>query len=406
MTDARRRWLATAAVAWLLVIAWSTLRSNPAAAFRLTETSWHCVVCGEGGATDVFLNLLLFAPLGLLARAAGWKWWWIVPACALLSTGIECTQGLLLVGRDATLGDVLANTTGSAIGFAAQPWLAARVGVRGAAARRSAVVALVAACAVWGTTAWALRPALDGPAPWTGQLVHLWPGHDPFGGHLDSTAIDGIPIPNDPLGVLPPRRDTFDLLVAVTRTSTAVPRRPVSLVRIVDRDRAVQVGVSQSRNDLVLEVRMRASRFRVRTPEWRFAGAMAIPVGQPWVFRWRWRDNRVELVSGPAGSTATVTASRAASIATGWVLIHPFTDQIGAAAPWWTLLWTAWWFALVGWFGGAISARAAWGFGAAAVAGFAVAALLTGMTPAWHAIAGALGGYAAAALFQRRRSIN
>ncbi len=403
MTGERPRWLVAAATVWLLVIAWSTLRSDPAAAFRLTETSWHCIVCGEGGATDVFLNLLLFAPLGVLARAAGWRVTRTVVWCAVLSTTIECIQGTLLVGRDATLGDVLANTGGALVGWGIEPWLASFATPAPAVAKRRATFCLALAALVWLASGWSLRPSLDGPAPWTGQLLHRWPGHDRFAGTLDSSAIDGIPIPNDPLAGLPPHRDTFDLLVDVTRRSATVPTRPVSIVRIVDFSRAVQIGVSQSGNDVVLETRMRASRFRVRTPEWRFRDAMAIPVGVPWRFRWRWRANRVELWSGPVDSAAVSATSHPVSVAMGWVLIHPFTDQIGPGAALWTVLWTAWWFALVGWCGGRAGPESAWWFGIASLAVFALAALVTAMTPSWYAAVAGIAGYGAAALVARRR---
>ncbi len=403
MTSERPRWLVPAAAIWLLVVGWATLRSDPAAAFRLTETSWHCIVCGEGGATDVFLNVLLFAPLGVLARAAGWRVTRTVVWCALLSTAIECTQGTLLVGRDATLGDVIANTGGALLGWSVAPWLASFAAPATTVARRRAAVLLALSAVVWLASGWGLRPSLDGPAPWTGQVLHRWPGHDRFAGTFDSSAIDGIVIPNDPLAALPPRRDTFDLLVDVTRRAATVPARPVSIVRIVDRSGAVQVGVSQSGNDLILEARMRASRFRVRTPEWRFRGAMAIPVGVPWRFRWRWRANRVELLSGAVDSAATVVASDPLSIAMGWVLIHPFTDQIDRYAPWWTVVWTAWWFALAGWCGGAAGPRAAWWFGAGALVVFALAAFVTAMTPAWYAVIAGVAGYGVAARLARHR---
>lgn len=66
---------------------------------------------------DVGLNALLFAVPSALAallwpRVRGWVW---VLAVLLVSTGIEVVQSLALP-RDASLGDVVANTAGAIVG--------------------------------------------------------------------------------------------------------------------------------------------------------------------------------------------------------------------------------------------------------------------------------------------------
>ncbi|HET7241044.1 MAG TPA: VanZ family protein, partial [Gemmatimonadales bacterium] len=61
---------------------------------------------------DVFLNLLLFVPLGAGLRLAGWRWRSVVLGAALVSFTVELLQYTVVTGRDASLSDLLTNTTG------------------------------------------------------------------------------------------------------------------------------------------------------------------------------------------------------------------------------------------------------------------------------------------------------
>ncbi|WP_162891361.1 VanZ family protein [Aeromicrobium sp. A1-2] len=65
-------------------------------------------------------NIVLFVPLGILsmlvARRAGWHR--VAAAAFALSGAIELAQGLGLPGRTGAWQDVIANTTGAALGAA------------------------------------------------------------------------------------------------------------------------------------------------------------------------------------------------------------------------------------------------------------------------------------------------
>ncbi|MFB2599443.1 VanZ family protein [Herbiconiux sp. P17] len=63
-------------------------------------------------------NIAMFIPLGLLvALLLGPRWWWAAFfVCAGVSVSIELYQYLLLPDRYATVRDVVANSTGGAIG--------------------------------------------------------------------------------------------------------------------------------------------------------------------------------------------------------------------------------------------------------------------------------------------------
>jgi hypothetical protein len=77
-----------------------------------------CIICGPHGGADVFLNLLLFMPLAVGLRLLGWTWGRVVLASALLSLSVEILQLTVIPGRDASLSDLVTNTTGGAVGAA------------------------------------------------------------------------------------------------------------------------------------------------------------------------------------------------------------------------------------------------------------------------------------------------
>ncbi len=62
-------------------------------------------------------NVVLFVPLGWLAIAlTRLRWWQVTLAGLVLSTGIELGQAWLRPERFATVSDVVANTSGAAVG--------------------------------------------------------------------------------------------------------------------------------------------------------------------------------------------------------------------------------------------------------------------------------------------------
>ncbi|MEX0775347.1 MAG: VanZ family protein [Phycisphaeraceae bacterium] len=81
--------------------------------------------------SDLWLNLLLYAPLGVLlaveARARGRGFWRAaassVLTVAVASWALECMQGLMEPERVAAINDVLTNTAGAAAGALAGPGL-------------------------------------------------------------------------------------------------------------------------------------------------------------------------------------------------------------------------------------------------------------------------------------------
>lgn len=372
------------------MVARVTLRSIPWDAERITLTPWYCLVCGDGGATDVLLNLLLFLPLGVAARLLGWPLRTALPPMVLLTIGIEVTQATLLVGRDASLSDVLANSLGGAIGWLAAPALLALGNPTEPFAKRAAWVALALSGVVWIASGLGLRLSLTADQPWIGEPLHLWPGHEPFGGTLERATLDRLPIPDAEMAPSI-RRDSLDLVLELTRTSSRVPVLPVSVIRVVDPHHRIQLSANLRHEALVFETRLRAQGWRLRAPQWEFPGAMALPLREPWRFRWIWRPDRVELESGPAADPARVERrSLPISIGLGWVFVHPLVQTVDPRWVRWTVLWLAWWFGLTGWLAGAAGPGRAIAFGVAALVCLRAAGALTSIpAPGSELLAGA-----------------
>jgi hypothetical protein len=77
-----------------------------------------CLLCGSLGGVSAVLNILLFVPLGIGLALSGAPAKRAILAILALSALIEIAQFLMIAGRNSTIGDVLANTLGGALGFA------------------------------------------------------------------------------------------------------------------------------------------------------------------------------------------------------------------------------------------------------------------------------------------------
>lgn len=76
----------------------------------------------------VLLNVVLFVPVGaLLVVVLGRRWWWATLAAAALSGAIELVQ-LVFLAREASWGDVVANTAGALVGALVSDLLRRRAG--------------------------------------------------------------------------------------------------------------------------------------------------------------------------------------------------------------------------------------------------------------------------------------
>ena len=80
---------------------------------------------------DFGLNMLVFAPIGILLALRGATWWVALLAGLGGSLAIEATQFILATGRITDVNDLVSNTLGCLLGFAAT------VGIRALTGRRA-----------------------------------------------------------------------------------------------------------------------------------------------------------------------------------------------------------------------------------------------------------------------------
>ena len=184
----------TLAIAGLLFIARATLTPAPDPNGLAQLTPLWCLVCGELGGSDIVANLLLFLPFATGLRLAGLSWRRTVLAAASVSLTVELLQLVAISGRDASLSDLLTNTTSGAVGAALGAWLPAAIRPSPARAARL----LAGGLAVWlgalAAAAWLMGPRL---AP--GVIRSGWAGatseRDIFFGEIHQLRLDGLPMP-------------------------------------------------------------------------------------------------------------------------------------------------------------------------------------------------------------------
>ena len=190
-----------------------------------------CAGCGDRGVAHAILNIILFMPLGALLTLAGVPRSWTWLAGGVMSALIEGAQ-LFIPGRDASIDDVLTNTTGTIVGS-------------------------LIAVAVLG---WLRRPP---------PLVT--PPRRPLGATLASAAVvlavaaTGLLLePAFPLGGVPLR---------VRAVAEPLATRPVPLFSHVASTAEDVVPVGLDRADFVLRYRTRGYAWGFDQPDLRLRGA-------------------------------------------------------------------------------------------------------------------------------------
>ena len=398
------------AAAGLLFILAATLTPIAGAPYRLPE---RCVICGSYGGVDAFNNLVMFVPLAAGLTLAGLRRWLVVLLGFLLTCVIELLQVAVIVGRDANLGDILANTLGAGLGvLLAASWrrwlLPAPL-----AARRLAAAAAAAWLLMIAGTGWALER--DVPrADYVGQMVPFdEDGYSYYRGQTIGATINGRPLAPGPVGDVGWLRKTLvgeRVAVDAVVTTGSLPQRlaPVAIVWAAGPGEVVALG--QRRRDVVFRVRQHTARVRLRPP------SAVIADGFPYVpialrsalaptdtMRVRGGVERRALYAEATfrGRTARREVPLAASL--GWSFFLPFEYRFGRSLPFLSALWLGGMIAPFGYWGarGAAGGRRAprrWGLAAlgVAVVGLALLPALWAMHAAlwWEWVAAAAGAAA------------
>ena len=245
----------------LAFIAFMTLRPVDSG---VAQPAW-CIVCGPLGGVDFSLNIVLFVPfgLGLMWMTSQWRRSALIGAITTLC--IESFQWRLIPGRDASLGDILANSMGTVIGawlaVAGLRWLnATRMNAR----KLAAFASLLTIGAVY-VSAWLLLPAQTSDQQWV-QWTPRRRALDLFQGRLLAVSLNGIE--TRPGEILDARRtlvtDTRALSVRA-RVSGPVPstRRQAIVVRIANEGEE-GFALGQWREAVVFRTHLVAARLKLR----------------------------------------------------------------------------------------------------------------------------------------------
>ncbi|HKS05748.1 MAG TPA: VanZ family protein [Gemmatimonadaceae bacterium] len=232
---------------------------------RFSGDPW-CIVCGETGSVDVLLNILLFAPFGAGMALAGVPWRRAAGIVVGFTVAIEVLQFAVIPGRDASLGDILANSVGGIAGLVVGTHIDALLWPAPRAARQLVAAWTVVWTLVQLTAAAALLPS-DTDRGLVGQIGRALGGRPRYPGRVLATTIDSAPIPNTRFA--DPSHARHALARGAVVDVTVVPpdtapwwRAPI--VRIVDDSLREALLVGQDGADLVFGVGTRAAAMRLR----------------------------------------------------------------------------------------------------------------------------------------------
>lgn len=302
----------------LLAIGFATLVPQAG----IASESHLCLVCGSLGGVSALLNILLFVPLGIGLALSG-----IAPRRAIifmcaLSVSIETAQLLVVSGRNATIGDVLTNTLGGALGFA----FARNFFTLLRPPPRTALVLTIGWSAFWlaiqAVFSFGFTPALP-RSQYYGQIARCLGDANPFTGQVLSARIADVVVPDTRFSNSSKVRELLlggaTLTIALSPPVSADPVTPI--VRIADGSEREILDLAQDVTDMFYGVRTGAAALRLRPPLFVLPGVFAtgqltaLTVSASYSAREVWMDAR---------SSANHSRRIPISTSLGWTMLLPF----------------------------------------------------------------------------------
>jgi hypothetical protein len=287
---------------------------------------------------DVILNVLLFLPFGLglgLRGVARRRALLLILATTLT---VETLQGCFIVGRDASLSDILTNTLGGGLGLGLASRWRSLILPDGVASRQLAFGGLTAWLLIWSASAALLQPAPPAPE-WWAQIAPIGVTSSDFPGKVLTASVNGRQIPDgrigDPGGLLP-NRSVDSARVEVTATAGGPTRGMASIFGIISGRQEEALLVAQVGQDLILRSRRRAADFWLRDPAVRLPrGAGDLGDTLNLLGEVRSASLSIRANRGPRTeiSTMWITPSLA------WAMILPFEIGLDRLAPPFSWLW-------------------------------------------------------------------
>jgi hypothetical protein len=241
---------------------------------QTSEPAFACVFCGERFLADVLVNVILYLPVGIGLALTGVRPTHILLGGALLSATIETVQ-VLLPGRDASIGDVIANTIGTGLGGVVASAASGLLRPNVRLARRLAFGASAAACGTWWLTGYLLAPSFPQTVyygGWTPNMGHIeW-----YRGRVLTAMVGGNEIQTGPVEDSEGLRHHLLGGEAIMVQFIAGPAtsRVSSIFSINDEYEDEIVLVGPDGEDLVFRYRARAADWRLDQRDLRWRNAL------------------------------------------------------------------------------------------------------------------------------------
>ncbi|MFI5309872.1 MAG: VanZ family protein [Gemmatimonadales bacterium] len=339
-TEGRRAGRYIAVLGALFIAALTLMPAPPDDRVGAPPMSHWCVVCGQLGGVDVILNVLLFMPFGFGMRTAGLSRRRALLIAFAVTCTVEFLQLTVITGRDATIGDILMNSLGGAIGILLADSWRALVMPAPAVARRLRILGSLGWLGIWGLSALVLQGSLPNTT-WFAQVPSQGSYQEDFPGSVVGATLNGVtlhdgPIPNGgALRELVLRSgSTLDAVAVTGHGTTAIA--PIAV--IVDNFHTEILMVGQDGTDLVLRALLSAPGFRLRPPMIRLPGILATP-GDTVRIAAGFRDSRFHLETVIRNRRVERVVS--VSPSWGWSFLLPFEYAMGPETTPLTALWIA-----------------------------------------------------------------
>jgi hypothetical protein len=303
-------------------------------------TPAFCIICGSLGGVDFTLNVVLFVPLGLALRWLTGRWTTTVVVAALTTLAVETMQWRFIPGRDASLGDLIANTLGAMVGA----WIAARGGTilhaPPAQARAVAAALGVATSFIITLSAILLRP-IDPVGAQYVQWTPERPNMDLFRGNLVAVQLNGRWLrPREAF----PSQWVYDSLTramavrAIVRTPIPPSERQAIIITIAN-ERYEGFMLAQRREGVVFRSTMSATQLKLRPILIGLERALATTDTDPVVLHGTSTPGFISV--GREQNSATVTATLRRTVGLAWAMLLPWDRALNAR--WWPVnaIWLA-----------------------------------------------------------------
>ena len=329
------------AILGLALIGAMTLTPQPQNVERVAETPLWCLRCGDLAGMDIILNVTLFVPFGFGLRLAGWPRRRVLLTAFVTTFLVEATQYFFVVGRDASLSDLITNTTGGLVGMLLAERLHLVVSPAPQLAKRLAVVAAAVWLLAQIVTGWGLGVTLP-QRPFWGQLAPELGQFEQFRGKVIEAALAGERMPSARLADTPAIRTR--LLAGEGIEAKAISGPPTTrlapIASVFDEGQQEVILLGQRGTDLIFRIHTRAWSLGLRGPALSLPGVLPSDSGRPLTLSGRLHDGYLE-ATADTGSGPT-TRVLALSPSFGWSLLLPFENYaFGLNVRWLTALWLA-----------------------------------------------------------------